>query len=62
MIKKIFNLVKKIIISSFTLYGYNLIVSPTNLIIPINLITISILTVLGLPSLLFLIIILVIAF
>jgi hypothetical protein len=62
MLKKIFNLFKKIIISAFALYGYNLIVSPTGLIVPINIITISILTILGLPSLLFLIIILVIVF
>ncbi|MBE6149595.1 MAG: hypothetical protein E7170_02595 [Firmicutes bacterium] len=60
MLKKIFSLFKRIIISAFALYGYNLIAAPTGLIVPINLITISILTVLGLPSLMLLIIILVI--
>ena len=62
MLKKIYNILKKVVISAFALYGYNLIAAPIGLIIPINIITISILTILGLPSLLFLIIILVMIF
>ena len=62
MFKKIYELIKKIVISAFILYGYNLIAAPINLIIPINIITISILTIFGIPSLLLLILILVIAF
>lgn len=62
MLKRIFSLLKKVVISAFALYGYNLIAAPTGLIIPINLITVSILTFLGLPSLVFLIIILVVIF
>lgn len=62
MLKKIYNLIKKIVISAFALYSYNLIAAPIGLIVPINIITISILTVLGLPSLIFLIIILVVIF
>lgn len=62
MLKKLYSLLKKIVISAFALYGYNLIAAPTGLIIPINIITISILTLLGIPSLVFLIIILVVIF
>ena len=62
MLKKILKLFKKIVISAFVLYGYNLIASPLNLVIPINLINISILTILGIPSLFALIIILVVTY
>lgn len=62
MLKKIFKLFKKIVISAFVLYSYNLISAPLNLIVPINLFTISILTVLGLPSLFALIAILLIIY
>ena len=62
MLKKIYNLIKKIVISAFALYGYNLIAAPIGLIVPINIITISTLTILGLPSLLCLIVILVVMF
>lgn len=57
MIKKIFNVIKKIVLSSFLLYGYNLIAVSFGIIIPINLITVGILTVLGYPSLFSLILI-----
>ena len=60
MLKKIFKFFKKIIVSSFVLYSYNLISAPLNLIIPINIFTISTLTLLGLPSLFALIAILLI--
>ena len=62
MLKKICCILKKIIISSFILYGYNLIASPINLIIPINIYTIGILTIFGLPAMFSLIIILVLIF
>ncbi len=51
MIKKSLNVLKKIVISGFLLYGYNLITAPLNIMIPINLITISSLTILGFPAL-----------
>ena len=57
MIKKIFEVIKKIIFSSFLLYGYNLIAVSFEIIIPINIITIAILTILGYPSLFSLILI-----
>lgn len=62
MLKKIFSLFKRVIISAFVLYGYNLIASPINLIIPINVFTVGILTVFGLPAIFSLIVILVLIF
>jgi len=49
--KKVFELVKKIIISGFILYGYNLIAVNFNMILPINVITLLSLTFLGTPAL-----------
>ncbi|HIS91279.1 MAG TPA: pro-sigmaK processing inhibitor BofA family protein [Candidatus Faecisoma merdavium] len=62
MLKKLFNLIKRIVISAFILYGYNLLVTPINLIIPINIITVTLLTIFGLPALFSLIIILIVVF
>lgn len=52
MLKKLFKLVKKVIFSSFLLYGYNILATPLNVIVPINLITIFTITLLGFPALL----------
>ena len=49
--KKIFSFVKKLILSSFILYGFNLIASPLNVIVPINIITVLVITLLGMPGL-----------
>lgn len=55
MLKSLFNLLKKIVFSVFLIYGFNLIASPLNLIIPINIITVGAITILGVPALLSLI-------
>ena len=55
MLKVMIKILKRIIISSFLLYGYNLIVQPLGLSIPINIITVGVLTILGVPALLALI-------
>jgi SigmaK-factor processing regulatory protein BofA. len=52
MIKKIFKIFRKIVISSFLLYGYNILAQPLNLLIPINIITVSVVSFLGVPALL----------
>jgi len=62
MLKKIFNLLKKIVFSAFLIYGYNLLAAPLNIIIPINIITVGFITVLGLPALISLIAIFLIVF
>lgn len=62
MLKKILKIIKKIILSVFILYGYNLISQPLNLIVPINIYTVLLLSVFGIPALLALIFILVFVF
>lgn len=49
--KKIFSFIKKLILSSFILYGFNLIASPLNVIVPINVVTVLVITLLGMPGL-----------
>jgi len=56
MLGKLFKILKITIVSFFMLYGYNIIV-PSTAIIPINIITIILITIFGLPALLILIII-----
>lgn len=62
MLKKIFKYIKKVIISIFILYGYNLISQSLGLMIPINIYTVALLTIFGIPALLALIFILVLVF
>ena len=62
MLKILFKIIKRIIISSFLLYGYNLLVQPIGLIIPINIFTVGILSILGVPALLCLIFIMVLIY
>lgn len=62
MIKNIFKLIKKVLASVFILYGYNMIASPLGFIIPINIITVALVSMLGIPALLSLIVILVVVF
>lgn len=62
MLKKIFKIVKKIMISVFLLYGVSLVVNPLDIIIPINIITVLFVTILGIPAVLSLILIFVIVF
>ncbi|MDD2434630.1 MAG: pro-sigmaK processing inhibitor BofA family protein [Bacilli bacterium] len=62
MLKKILKFGKKIILSAFFIYGYNLIMAPLNLVIPINVVTVLAVTIFGIPMLLSLIIILLIVF
>lgn len=62
MLKKIFKYIKRIILSIFILYGYNLISQSLGLMIPINIYTVALLTIFGIPALLALIFILVLVF
>lgn len=57
MLKKIFSIIKKIIYSFFLIYGYNVLTSPLNLIIPINIITVALVMLFGFTTLISLIII-----
>lgn len=49
--KNIMLLIKKFVLSAFVLYGYNLIAVNFNMIIPINYITVGLMTILGAPVL-----------
>ena len=55
MLKKVFKVVKKITVSFFLLYAYNMIIEPLNLIIPINVFTLLSIVIFGVPALLSLI-------
>lgn len=55
------SLVKKVIISAFILYGYNLIAVNFNMTVPINIYTLSFITFLGSPALIALILFKIIA-
>lgn len=52
MVKKIIKLVKKLCLAFVMLYGINMILSGVNVFIPINIITLSLVTFLGAPSIL----------
>ena len=62
MLKKLFHLIKRVIVSAFVLYGYNLIVGPLDMMIPINLITVGLLTIFDVPALVSLIVILIVVY
>lgn len=54
--KKLLSFVKNIVVTPFVIYLYDLIASPLNLFIPINIFTVLIIGVLGIPGLIMLIV------
>ena len=56
--KKLFYMVRKIILAIFLLYTYNIIAKSFGLIIPINYITVAIISLLDLPGIALLMIVL----
>lgn len=52
MLKKIFKIVKKVVLSIALLYSFNVLVSSLDILIPINYITVAIISFLGIPGLL----------
>ena len=62
MKKRLSKLLKKIVFSILLLYGYNLIVLPLGLLVPINLLTVSVLTLIGPHTLFSFILILIVVF
>lgn len=50
----IFNIIKKIVISGFTLFTFNLMIRPFNFTIPINIVTLFFTSIFGLLSIPFL--------
>lgn len=49
--KILFNILKKFVIAGFTIFVFNLMVSPLNFVIPINIITIVFTMIFGLLAL-----------
>lgn len=49
---KIFKIVRRITVSFFLLYAYNMFSQSINLIIPINIVTVLSISILGIPALL----------
>lgn len=62
MFHKLFSFIKRIIFSAFVLYGYNLVMAPLSLMVPINIITVLTLSILGFPALLGFIVLLLVLF
>ena len=55
MLKKIFQIFKKILFSMFLIYGYNLIAVPLEILVPLNILTVLYVAIFGVPALLSLI-------
>ncbi len=55
MLQKIFNIIKKIIMSVLFIYAYNKLALPLNVIIPMNIITVCLVALCGIPSILMLV-------
>lgn len=51
MLNKLFYCIKKIVIAGFTLFVFNLMILPFNIVIPINIITVLFTTIFGVIAL-----------
>ena len=50
MFKLIFKIIKKLVFSCFLIFGFNTISQSLNLIIPLNIYTTGVLSILGIPA------------
>ena len=55
MLKKIFEVLKKIIMSVLFIYAYNKLTLPLDVVIPMNVITVCLVALCGIPSILMLV-------
>ena len=55
IIKKIFLIMKKVILSVLVIYAYNKLSLPLDIFIPMNFVTIFLVSIFGIPSMLMLI-------
>ena len=62
VMKKVWRILQKIIVSIVILYGYNLIATRFNLVIPINVFTVGSVSLLGFPMLFVLVLLKVLMF
>jgi hypothetical protein len=51
MVKKIVQCIKKIVLAGFTLFIFNIMISPLNIVLPINIITVFFVSVFGIIAL-----------
>jgi len=54
--KKLISGLRKIIVAFLVLYGFNLLVSSINIYVPINVVTVGVVSLLGIPGLLSLVV------
>lgn len=55
MFRTIFNIIKKVILSVLFIYAYNRLALPLNVVIPINIFTVFLVALCGIPSILMLV-------
>lgn len=55
MLKKIFGVIKRVVMAVLFIYAYNKFALPLNVIIPINVITVLLVSLCGIPSILMLV-------
>jgi len=55
VIKKMYNIIKKIILAVFFIYAYNKLALPLDVFIPMNFLTVILIAFLGIPSILMLV-------
>ena len=55
MLKKLFDVIKRVIMAVLFIYAYNKFALPLNVIIPINMITVLLVSLCGIPSILMLV-------
>lgn len=60
--KYVISILKRIIFGFFVLYSFNIISSNFNLVIPINIVTVSIVSLLGFPALFALVLFLILVY
>lgn len=53
--KKTKEIISKFLTGSLLLYGFNLLIMPLNIIIPINIVTVLLVCILGIPSIILMI-------
>lgn len=50
MLKKLFKVLRKVVIAILLLYSFNVLIASTNVFVPINYVTISVVSFLGIPG------------
>jgi len=56
MIKKVFKILKKVLMATVLIYAYNKIAVPINAVIPINIITVFLVSLFGIPAIISLVV------